>query len=342
MVGHVLQKRWPISGLPALHGFRKTEKHCRQRLAKLALSQLTNGIPVAILKRACGLCRESCQVDHQCFIIGLPLRSTFSNTLPTGGRMSLKFARMANHSASIPLAKLSCIAGIGFALVGQPAVCQENALKITFPQSTNAPKSAGGGQRPETATEFNQREKVLSPSEEGRTRDDRTSELEPAVKPAQETKREPLKVPSLTIPNTSLKSNTGATPDDLVVGRLPTPISLPYGQDRFGYWTLDTKTWTAPVYCQQPTYFDDVMLEEHGHERFPKLQPLVSGVKFYSTAAFLPYLSCLNPPLQNYYSTGHYRPGTAAPCLRQRAPYDKGALRYQLLTTGATILVAQP
>lgn len=157
------------------------------------------------------------------------------------------------------------------------------------------------------------------------------------------TNREPIVLPALSTPNTSIKDvGTGSTPQDFVVGRLPATIQLPYGADRYGFWALDRKTWTAPVFCLQPVYFEETMLERHGQERFPYLQPLVSGATFFSNIAFLPYQSYLQRPLEERYSTGHYRPGSPAPCLRQRAPYDAGALRFQLLTTGTTVLTAQP
>ncbi|HUP79595.1 MAG TPA: hypothetical protein VM260_13670 [Pirellula sp.] len=166
---------------------------------------------------------------------------------------------------------------------------------------------------------------------------------DPSQDSAKAKKRDPLVLPALTVPNTSLKGvGMESTPEDLVVGRLPSGIALPYGADRYGFWDLDRKTWTAPVFCHQPTYFEDTMLERHGHERLPCLQPLVSGARFFSNIAFLPYQSYIQPPLEERYSPGHYRPGSAAPCLRQRAPYDAGALRFQLLTTGTTILALQP
>ena len=156
-------------------------------------------------------------------------------------------------------------------------------------------------------------------------------------------KREPIVLPALTVPNTSLKGiGKDSTPEDLVAGRLPSGIALPYGADRYGFWDLGRKTWTAPVFCHQPAYFEDTMLERHGHERLPCLQPLVSGVRFFSNIAFLPYQSYIHPPLEERYSPGHYRPGSAAPYLRQRAPYDAGALRLQLLTTGTAVLAGQP
>lgn len=153
----------------------------------------------------------------------------------------------------------------------------------------------------------------------------------------------PLVLQALTVPNTFIQTDgTNSVPKDLTDGRLPSAIYLPYGPDRYGFWDLESKTWIAPVYCLQPLFFEDAMLERHGQERFPCLQPLLSGTRFFSDLALMPYNAYLHPPLQERPSAGHYRPGSVPPCLRQRVPYDAGAIRLQLLTTGTVVLAAQP
>lgn len=153
----------------------------------------------------------------------------------------------------------------------------------------------------------------------------------------------PIRVPQLTVPNISVSDiGTKMLPEDMVAGRLPAKIALPYGPERPNADTMTMKTWTAPVFCYQNLFFEDVMLERHGHERCWPLQPVISGARFFTSYAMMPYSAVLHPPLQDRYSTGHYRAGTAAPCLRQRVPYDKTALRMQLLTTGTTVLAFQP
>lgn len=154
---------------------------------------------------------------------------------------------------------------------------------------------------------------------------------------------EPLRVKPLVIPNTSLSGiGTGITPQDAIEGRLPEPIPLPYGPDREGGWFLTPKEWVAPVYCHFPTYYEDIMLEQHGHERCPPLQPILSGGRFYSGLFFTPYLAYLHPPCKEISSAGNYRPGSTAPALRQRAPYDPGACGLQVLSTGTGVLLLQP
>lgn len=153
----------------------------------------------------------------------------------------------------------------------------------------------------------------------------------------------PIRVPQLHVPNISVSDiGTKMLPEDMVVGRLPPKIALPYGPDRPNADMMNLKTWTAPVFCYQNLFFEDVMLERHGHERCWPLQPVISGARFFTSYAMMPYSAVLHPPLQDRYSTGHYRAGTAAPCLRQRSTYDKTALRMQLLTTGTTVLAFQP
>ena len=155
--------------------------------------------------------------------------------------------------------------------------------------------------------------------------------------------KEPLRVGALSIPNTSIAGiGTGTTPEDATDGRLPDPMPLPYGPDREAGWSVKTKHWVAPVYCHQPTYYEDVMLEHHGHERCVVLQPVLSGARFYTGIFFTPYLATLRPPLQDIPSTGHYRPGSCAPALRQRAPYDPTAMKVQAAATAAGVVALQP
>jgi hypothetical protein len=155
--------------------------------------------------------------------------------------------------------------------------------------------------------------------------------------------KEPLRVRALSIPNTSISGiGTGTTPEDATDGRLPDPMPLPYGPDREAGWSVKTKHWVAPVYCHQPTYYEDVMLEHHGHERCVVLQPVLSGARFYTGIFFTPYLATLRPPLQDIPSTGHYRPGSCAPALRQRAPYDPTAMKVQAAASAAGVVALQP
>lgn len=155
--------------------------------------------------------------------------------------------------------------------------------------------------------------------------------------------RDVLKVRPLQIPNTSLAGiGTQKLPQDAVEGRLPDAVPLPFGPDRDEGWTYSTKQWVAPVFFHQPTYYEDQMLENHGHEAHPMLQPMISGARFYTGILFTPYLYCLNGPLEDISSAGRYRPGSVAPALRQRAPYDGYALGAQALSVGGGVLLLKP
>ncbi len=225
----------------------------------------------------------------------------------------------------ISLHRSCCFAGLGVAVSCSALHAQENFFRVITTQSP-------------TITIVPQSDNVIVPRSDD-PKDATTVDRAPtSVK-----NRDPLVLPALTVPNTSIQvDGTNSVPEDLVAGRLPSVIYLPYGPDRYGFWALETKTWIAPVYCHQPLYFEDVMLERHGQERIPCLQPLLSGTRFFSDIVLMPYNAYLHPPLQERASAGHYRPGSTAPALRQRPPYDAGAIRFQLLTTGTVVLAGQP
>jgi len=238
----------------------------------------------------------------------------------------------------------SYLAGFGAALSCYGLQAQENVFRpatIQLPAVTNVPvpgvtKAASDPAGTSKANE--DRAKAADLEKASKAVDESSKAREPRPK-----NRDPIVLPSLAIPNTSIQGvGTGATPEDVVSGRLPPRIALPYGADRYGFWALESKNWTAPVFCHQPLYFEDAMLERSGQERFPTVQPIVSGARFFSSVALLPYKSYLQRPLEERYSTGYYRPGSAAPGLRQRLPYDAGAMRFQLLTTGIVVLAGQP
>ncbi len=71
--------------------------------------------------------------------------------------------------------------------------------------------------------------------------------------------------------------------------------------------------WHAANSFHGPLYFDNVPLEIHGQTRSHQLQPLLSGVRFYSTTVVLPLKMLSQPPHQHVYSLGTNRPGSPAP-----------------------------
>jgi hypothetical protein len=145
----------------------------------------------------------------------------------------------------------------------------------------------------------------------------------------------PIELGELKVPNLSIEDiGTGDVPDDVTTDRLPDPIALPMGPER-GVFALNTKEWYQPGFCYQPLYFEDIMLERHGHERYPCLQPFISTAKFFGSVPLAPYKWTLQRPLEDRHSLGNYRPGTPAPLLRQRLPYDPIAIRNQIGASAA-------
>jgi predicted small lipoprotein YifL len=143
-------------------------------------------------------------------------------------------------------------------------------------------------------------------------------------------------LPELRAPDLSTtKVGTGKTPKDEARSTAPQPEALPWGPTRDVPPVPSTKFWAPTAICHNPLYFEDAMLERHGHERFPCVQPFASGVRFVATAVTLPYLITLHPPCEDVYALGHWRPGSQAPCLVERAPYDHHALKTMVLTSGA-------
>lgn len=142
-----------------------------------------------------------------------------------------------------------------------------------------------------------------------------------------------LVIPPLIAPTTD-QSRIGNSqlPEDTGREALNDLIPLPEGPDRGPDWSLTAYLWQAPNTWSGPLYFEDVMLERHGHERFPHyLQPLASAARFYATIPALPYLMAVRPPGECYYHMGYYRVGSCAPPLLQRPPYER---RAAIITAG--------
>ncbi|MFC1758128.1 hypothetical protein ACFL2H_05085 [Planctomycetota bacterium] len=100
--------------------------------------------------------------------------------------------------------------------------------------------------------------------------------------------------------------------------------------------------WQAPNFFHRPLYFDDTPLERYGQSiKYTRLQPIVSGAKFFGTFAILPYKmgidrigDCVSP-------LGYYRPGSCAPCVRERIipAFEADAALLEAGTALALILV---
>lgn len=130
----------------------------------------------------------------------------------------------------------------------------------------------------------------------------------------------------------------GKTPDNFRQDQPANQVALPEGgSDRAQPWNWSVVQWEAPNAFSYPLYFEDRMLERHGHIRFGHLQPVASGVRFFSTIPMLPYLMTIKSPCDPEYKLGHFRSGSAAPALLQRPPLERRAVVAESLFLGGAI-----
>ena len=102
-------------------------------------------------------------------------------------------------------------------------------------------------------------------------------------------------------------------------------------------WPEITYTWKASALCHKPLYFEQDQLERHGHDWGPYLQPVMSGVHFFSSIPILPYKMGIESPNECVYALGHYRPGSCAPYMIEATPFTWRAAAYQTgVLTGMT------
>jgi len=92
---------------------------------------------------------------------------------------------------------------------------------------------------------------------------------------------------------------------------------VPVVQHTVGYsrdWTPLSYSWEAPQLKYNPLYFEDPQLERYGNE-IGILQPFLSGARFYTTIATLPYqmMSEGNSVCHTVYDFGYARPGDCVP-----------------------------
>ena len=182
---------------------------------------------------------------------------------------------------------------------------------------------------PETQIQFNSQQ---PPAADGQ------ATLQPSQQPASPTRT----IPELVVPNTSLQGiGTGVLPDDVLKDYQLKQMALPVGITRDGDWMELCACWEASGICHMPLYFEEPMLERHGQQRYPRLQPMISGVRFIGNIAMLPYYMQLDRPWEDQSVLGSYRPGTSAPALYHRPPYRADAVTAEGLATAA-IFIAVP
>jgi len=99
-------------------------------------------------------------------------------------------------------------------------------------------------------------------------------------------------------------SQTSALPEECVVD------SNPYYGRHFGPSCVQ---WTASAVSTKAAYFEDVQLERYGHSRCPRLQPVISGARFFATIPLVPIKMGITPASECVYTLGHYRTGNWSP-----------------------------
>ncbi len=137
-----------------------------------------------------------------------------------------------------------------------------------------------------------------------------------------------LRVPPLMAPSIATdKIGNGRTPtsyldvENAPVMRLPESAA----ERGEGAWNWTICNWAAADTFSNPRYFEDRMLERHGHERFGMFQPIAAGTRFFVTVPMLPYLMTVREPCDRAYSLGYFSSGSRAPSLYQRPPYSRRA-----------------
>lgn len=152
-----------------------------------------------------------------------------------------------------------------------------------------------------------------------------------------------LQLPPISAATTArAEIGNGSMPESLIGAPENSQTALPEQiAERDAAWAWSTYCFSAPNTFSNPLYFEDVMLERHGHERFPAIQPAVSGVRFFATVPMLPYLMAVRPPCECEYKMGHFRAGDCVHPYLQRPPYERKAVVVQGLAT-AGVAVGLP
>ena len=142
---------------------------------------------------------------------------------------------------------------------------------------------------------------------------------------------------------TSIKTSdigNGRLPESFRDNESSPAIPLPESAEiRGDGWEYSTRYWAAANTFSHPRYFEDRMLERHGHEPYPRLTPILSGAKFFSTVGRLPYLMTISPPCECESTLGYFRSGTCVHPYRQGVPCRKDAFGTQIGATAAAALI---
>lgn len=87
--------------------------------------------------------------------------------------------------------------------------------------------------------------------------------------------------------------------------------------------------WVAARTWHQPLYFDNIPLERYGQSNHPRLQPLMSGIRFFGTLPVIPYKIGIDRTQDRISTLGLHRPGSPTPGTRQRLPWEWDAAAFE-------------
>ena len=232
------------------------------------------------------------------------------------------------------------------AILGTPAqlVASESShltsrrLMVQFPQTGDPSPSDVSTGRDDPDTQKSGLEKTDDKKADDEKLEEKSSSDGRAKQPEAETGITPvqsaglkLNVAAVNISTTTI--GTGLLPDNTAALRASPSTSLLDGQSR-GVIPKHVN-WRPASVCHLPLYFEDAMLERHGHVRWGCAQPLASGVKFLTTLPLLPYITTLHPKCEPRYALGHFRPGSCAPALKDHLPWDQRAAVVETVSLGA-------
>ena len=104
-------------------------------------------------------------------------------------------------------------------------------------------------------------------------------------------------------------------------------------------WTPTQFQWEAPGLMHRPIYFEDVNLERYGNSACLPIQPVISGARFVTTFAFLPYKMAIERPFEPIYTLGYLRPGDPTPNLGYHPPLALDAAIIQAGVVAGAVLI---
>lgn len=104
-------------------------------------------------------------------------------------------------------------------------------------------------------------------------------------------------------------------------------------------WAIAEYHWAASELAYQPLYWNQTPLERYGQTISPALQPIISGAHFFGTFPLIPYKIGIDRTHDRISTLGYYRPGSYAPCMRQRLPWEWDAAGIEAATWIALIAI---